>query len=230
MEHQLVKTKQKKAQNESNVTETAFLDAAEIIFSENGYAGASMRAIAKKANANLGTLHYYFGTKEALIKKTLERRLKPTFQICLQELEACWPESNKESPDITQVLNAYIKPIVDLSNDVNPEFDNLMLRTLNDPSDQIKNIFEPIKDEIVFLFIRLLKKCNKDLSIEEFYWRLVSVLGSTEYMFTKRSYLTRLSYGEFLPDDSDQGIEEVIYNLSIMFMAPSIRDKPNLVK
>jgi AcrR family transcriptional regulator len=48
-----------------------------------------MRAISEKAKGNLGTLHYYFGSKEALIKKTLERSLRPPIEKCSKRLEAC---------------------------------------------------------------------------------------------------------------------------------------------
>ncbi|MBN4059762.1 MAG: hypothetical protein COA71_03870 [SAR86 cluster bacterium] len=217
----MTQTKRKDAKNGSNASETAFLDAAELIFSERGYDGTSMRAIANEANGNVGALHYYFGSKEALIKKTIERRLRPAQEKCIERLEACWPNSTKEAPDIGSILRAYIKPIVDLSIDVNPEFDTLMRRMLNDPSTQVQTMFHQLLDETTFLFIRLLKKCNPSLAKEEFYWRLNSIMGSTNYMFSNRSDLIQLSSGQFSPSDTEQGVEELIYNISTMYMAPS---------
>jgi hypothetical protein len=130
-----------------------------------------------------------------LIKKTLERSLRPPIEKCSKRLEACWPKSDDELPDIDQILKAYIQPIVDLTITASRSFDKLMLRILNDPSPQIQTLFHQIFDEKLFFFIRLLRKCNPQLSKEEFYWRLGSIMGSTQYMFTNRSDLIRLSHG-----------------------------------
>ena len=44
----------------------AILDAAEVIFADKGFHGATTRAIAEHAQANAALIHYYFGSKEAL--------------------------------------------------------------------------------------------------------------------------------------------------------------------
>ena len=56
-----------------NTTEEAFLDAAERLLVEVGYAGMTTRAVAQAANANQGLVHYYFGTMENLLARVLER-------------------------------------------------------------------------------------------------------------------------------------------------------------
>jgi AcrR family transcriptional regulator len=54
-------------------TEEAFLDAAERLLVEVGYAGVTTRALAEKAGANHGLVHYYFGSMENLLARVLER-------------------------------------------------------------------------------------------------------------------------------------------------------------
>jgi TetR/AcrR family transcriptional regulator len=54
-------------------TEEAFLDAAERLLVEVGYAGITTRRLAKEANANHGLVHYYFGSMENLLVRVLER-------------------------------------------------------------------------------------------------------------------------------------------------------------
>jgi TetR/AcrR family transcriptional regulator len=56
-----------------NPTEEAFLDAAERLLVEIGYAGISTRNLAQAAGANQGLVHYYFGSMEALFVRVLER-------------------------------------------------------------------------------------------------------------------------------------------------------------
>ena len=54
-------------------TEDAFLDAAERLLIEVGYAGISTRRLAEEAGANHGLVHYYFGSMENLFVRVLER-------------------------------------------------------------------------------------------------------------------------------------------------------------
>jgi AcrR family transcriptional regulator len=54
-------------------TEEAFLDAAERLLIEVGYAGISTRRLAEEAAANHGLVHYYFGSMENLFVRVLER-------------------------------------------------------------------------------------------------------------------------------------------------------------
>jgi AcrR family transcriptional regulator len=54
-------------------SEDAFLDAAERLLVEVGYAGITTRRLAQEANANHGLVHYYFGSMENLLVRVLER-------------------------------------------------------------------------------------------------------------------------------------------------------------
>ncbi|HET9740334.1 MAG TPA: TetR/AcrR family transcriptional regulator [Solirubrobacteraceae bacterium] len=54
-------------------TQDAFLDAAERLLIEVGYAGISTRRLAEEAGANHGLVHYYFGSMENLFVRVLER-------------------------------------------------------------------------------------------------------------------------------------------------------------
>lgn len=54
-------------------TEQKFLDAAERLLVEVGYAGITTRRLADEAGVNLGLLHYYFGSVEELFVQVLER-------------------------------------------------------------------------------------------------------------------------------------------------------------
>jgi len=54
-------------------TEERFLDAAERMLIEVGYASISTRRLAEEAGANHGLVHYYFGSMEHLFLRVLER-------------------------------------------------------------------------------------------------------------------------------------------------------------
>ena len=54
-------------------TEEAFLDAAERLLIEIGYAKITTRRLGEEAGANHGLIHYYFGSMEQLFVRVLER-------------------------------------------------------------------------------------------------------------------------------------------------------------
>lgn len=57
-------------------TAARILDAAERLFTVYGLEGTSTRAIADAAQANIGLLAYYFGSKEGLFDAVLSRRIE----------------------------------------------------------------------------------------------------------------------------------------------------------
>jgi AcrR family transcriptional regulator len=56
-----------------NATEQSFLDAAERLLVEVGYANITTRRLAEEAGANLGLVHYYFGSMKQVFIRVLER-------------------------------------------------------------------------------------------------------------------------------------------------------------
>jgi TetR/AcrR family transcriptional regulator len=54
-------------------TVETFLDAAERLLIEVGYAGITTRRLAAEAGANQGLVHYYFGSMDELLAQVLER-------------------------------------------------------------------------------------------------------------------------------------------------------------
>ena len=202
-----------------NQSEIAFLDAAEIMFGEYGYGGTSMRAVAEQANANLGAINYYFGSKEVLMKKVLERSMQAANLERLEKLRRYKRDSEREAPDFMQLLKAFIEPLF-VIHKVNPVFDKMVLRVINDPAPQVQKIFRQFFSESSALFIELSRKCNPSLTMEESYWRLSSVMGALVQMLVGRADLSLISGGEFSFTDEDMGLELVIRNLYRLYMAP----------
>jgi AcrR family transcriptional regulator len=56
-----------------SAAEEALLDAAERVLVEAGYAAITTRRLAEEAGVNHGLVHYYFGSVENLLVRTLER-------------------------------------------------------------------------------------------------------------------------------------------------------------
>jgi TetR/AcrR family transcriptional regulator len=90
-----------RAENERNI-----LEAAERVFAEAGFEGASTAAIARRAGVPKANLHYYFATKEILYRAVIERVLTAWLAAA---------RSFDESDDPAEALSRYIGAKMDLA-------------------------------------------------------------------------------------------------------------------
>ncbi|WP_428699019.1 TetR/AcrR family transcriptional regulator [Stappia sp.] len=88
--------------------ERAILKAAEEVFAESGFRGATTGMIADRAGIPKANLHYYFPTKEALYRRVVEH----IFNIWLDAAN-----SFDESDDPVEALTAYISKKMDISRE-----------------------------------------------------------------------------------------------------------------
>src|SRR6516225_5852882 len=85
----------------------ALLDAAEALYAENGFDGVALRALTQRAGTNLGSVNYYFGSKENLFRDVVGRRLRPINARRLQALETALAKAGANPPKLEEVLDAF---------------------------------------------------------------------------------------------------------------------------
>lgn len=73
-------------------TQVRLLDAAERLIGERGVDAVSLRAINAEAGSNVAAAHYHFGSKEALVRAVLDRRMAVLGERRLEQLAALAPE------------------------------------------------------------------------------------------------------------------------------------------
>ncbi|MFQ5510789.1 MAG: TetR/AcrR family transcriptional regulator [Candidatus Krumholzibacteriia bacterium] len=88
-------------------TRTRILDTAERLFAEQGYAATSLRQVCGKARVNLGSIHYYFKSKQELFRAVLSRRVRPLDTKRLELLEQLESDGNLT---LESVIEAFIGP------------------------------------------------------------------------------------------------------------------------
>ena len=89
--------------------ERALLEAAEGVFAEQGFAGATTAEIARRAGVPKANLHYYFPTKEGLYRSVIERVLTAWLAAA---------SSFDTSDDPRLALSAYIGAKMDLAREM----------------------------------------------------------------------------------------------------------------
>lgn len=92
-------------------TRKVILDAAEILFSEHGYNGTSLRDIASAAKVRLSLVHYHFGNKHEIFSAAMDRKIG----LLHQEITSSFAAADAGSPDgltIDQTVAAFIQPFL----------------------------------------------------------------------------------------------------------------------
>jgi len=97
----------------------AILDCACTLFAEGGFAGTSMRKLARAAKTSQALIHHHFGTKAGLYRSVRERLVGR-----LAEAEVLTPESTAETADPVEHLTTTMRRYADFLLQ-NPEFTRL---------------------------------------------------------------------------------------------------------
>ena len=126
-------------------TQKKILDAAELLFSQNGYHGTSLRAITAEAGVNVAAVNYHFGSKEALLQNVFERRLIPLNNARIEMLEAVLSEAKEQRrrPLVRDLMHAFVAPTISF-RDSDPgarNFITLIGRSIDEPHGAVRRSF-----------------------------------------------------------------------------------------
>lgn len=95
-------------------TRTVILDAAEGLFAELGYDGASMRSVARDAHTSQALLHHHFGTKEGLHAEVTAR-----IKVRASAFAEQWVGSLRDASGEEEVVAAVDAYVSFMSEDAN---------------------------------------------------------------------------------------------------------------
>lgn len=139
------------------------LDAAELLFSENGVEGVSLRSLTREAGVNLASVHYHFGSKEAVAQAAFLRRVRPINEERLALLDRV---ERNGTPDIEGILNALYAPVLQLAQ--SPEhgrrFMRMCARFYTEPGAYLESAFEQEFAPIISRFEQALHRALPGIS------------------------------------------------------------------
>jgi AcrR family transcriptional regulator len=97
-----------------SATEDRLLEVAERLVAERGVDAVSVRSVTAEAGANVAAIHYHFGSKAALVRAVLERRIPEATarrDVLLRALEAA-----PHPPSLRAVAEAFVRPLADMAD------------------------------------------------------------------------------------------------------------------
>jgi AcrR family transcriptional regulator len=187
------------------------LDAAEQLFSEHGFDGASVRDIAATAGCNIAAVNYYFGSKDKLYTEVWRRQLVQMRDARLQAIEQVMSESNGK-PSLEDLLksfaNAFIGPFVDESR--SRWLMRLMAREMVDQHVHV-NVFveEVIKPTMSAMGEALLKACP-GLDESKIWLLIVFLAGQLIHVVHIKAMFDQTEMAEMPAFDLTDAVDNVV--------------------
>lgn len=207
-----------RAAGERGEAAEAILDAAELVFAENGFDGATTRAIGEAARANAALIHYYFGSKEALYEAVIARRsgvINDERRARLAALEA------SGTLTLETLLDALLRPTISLGREQGGNgaaYARLLGHTAAGTDPRSTRITSAYYDEIARLFIDALAGLVPGLSREAAVRGYMNTIAVAINLMAPTGRVQTLSEGRLADDD----LEEII-NQAVRFNAAGIR-------
>jgi len=174
-------------------TKDRILDAAERLFARDGFEATSLRAITTEAQVNLAAVNYHFQTKDALVEAVVGRRIRPVNEQRIGLLDAYQAQSAGAPLPLERVLDAFLRPIVEMVSGHAREFVPLIGRLYTEPGDFAEKLYKQQFEHL--RFFPVLSRILPDLPADELAWRLHFAIGALAHTMAASKMLELMSGG-----------------------------------
>ncbi len=205
----------------STDTRGRLLDAAEALFAEHGFEGASLRAITARAGANLAAANYHFRSKEALLDAVIDRRIGPVNTERLRRLDELEARAGDAPVSIEAILEAVVAPALRLSRD--PSGGAVFMRLVGRMHAESGRLWERFIERmrpIQQRFGAALARALPELSREELAWRMHFAAGAMISTMSDHCRLDQISGGLCNSQDVEGAIRRLVPFLAAGMRSP----------
>ena len=177
--------------NSSASTKERILAAAEVLFAQRGFDGASLRQLTAAAGVNLAAVNYHFGSKDKLVEQVFRRRLDA---LNASRLAALSRIAGGADTTVEDVLEAYIRPALDLSHDGSGSlFMRVLARAFAEHDDSLRQFLSANYGHVMRQFTAEFARLLPQLSKPELYWRIDLVTGALTHAMSGFGMIQRKS-------------------------------------
>jgi AcrR family transcriptional regulator len=177
--------------NSSASTKERILAAAEVLFAQRGFDGASLRQLTAAAGVNLAAVNYHFGSKDKLVEQVFRRRLDA---LNASRLAALSRIAGAADTTVEDVLEAYIRPALDLSHDGSGSlFMRVLARAFAEHDDSLRQFLSANYGHVMRQFTAEFARLLPQLSKPELYWRIDLVTGALTHAMSGFGMIQRKS-------------------------------------
>ncbi len=200
-------------------TKTRILDAAEKLFAERGFSETSLRLITSKAEVNLASVNYHFGSKKELIRAVLARYLDAFMPAATAQINALNAASAPAT--LEQILSSLVEPLLDLNalrTGGTTIFLQLLGRGYIESQGHLRWFITTHYGAHLATFVRAVSASAPHIPPAEMFWRLHFTLGTIVFTMASADALNDIAAAEF---GEHNDIEAVIRKV-IPYMAAGV--------
>lgn len=177
------------------------LDAAEYLFSRNGFHAVTLRDVAERVGIYTSLVTYYFEDKRTLFAAVYERRAGGNSRRRMAALEQYEAEAG-DHPTVEGALHAYLDTVLDIYIEGDERWMNyaaFAARVGYTPEgiELMKVHF----DRVIFKFINILKRALPHYSDEDIFWGFHFITGALMNTLANTKRIDYLSGGVCRSDD-----------------------------
>jgi AcrR family transcriptional regulator len=203
------------------------LDAAEVDFSQRGYAGTSLKEVAASCGVTQALITYYFGTKQQLFEQVFLRR---AMLISGERVTLLHELSEGKDASVRDIVRAFLLPLVALrKTDGGRAFIRLQARLHTEPPEISYSLRSTAYGDSTDAYVEALRAALPGLPAKDLYWRVTMMIGAYLYAFSDTHRLDVLAKGACDPWDANETLEQltnfIVGGLEAQASAPSASAK-----
>ena len=180
----------------AGLTKERLLVVAGELFADRGFDSVSLRMITDRANVNLASVNYHFGSKEELIGAVVDDIVRPVNERRLSLLSLI--DYTTQDP-IRKIIHAFIDPVFDLSasgNDDNKYY-KLISRCIASRDERVSSIIIKQFPEVLAQFVSALTKALPSINSNSAHLKIMFMAGALAHSLFHYENLLLISEGRF---------------------------------
>lgn len=209
------------ASRSADTTRAALIEAGLKLFGERGYAATSTREIAAEANANIGSIAYHFGGKEALRDACAQHIVATMRGFAAPVIEATPPAPDAEAAEAQLVAVIHRMSGFLLASAEAAVFVRFILSELQHPTTALDIIYRGVFEPMHGLLCRIWATAtgegpdSEDVKIAVF-----SMIGQLVYFrIGLEAVVRRMAWEQVGPDEARKIADAIIINVKAAIAA-----------
>lgn len=198
--------------------------AAEEVFADLGYDGATVKAICERAGVNIASVNYYYRSKRELyltVVKTLYGRVEPKAReiMTMDVSDVSLGSWRRVVADLVRIIGFDENASLDVQR-----FDNIIFRELNTPSEVFEEIYalclKPVADHVETIFKRFFPTMD---ARERFLW-INTLVGQLCFVKNARGFISKWRGEEFFDGGNYAGFQKHVAETLVQGLSDKIMD------
>ena len=200
----------------AGLTKERLLVVAGELFADRGFDSVSLRMITDRANVNLASVNYHFGSKEELIGAVVDDIVRPVNERRLSLLSLI--DYTTQDP-IRKIIHAFIDPVFDLSDSGNDDnkYYKLISRCIASRDERVSSIIIKQFPEVLAQFVSALTKALPSINSNSAHLKIMFMAGALAHSLFHYENLLLISEGRF-----DLNSTEVLKSELVSFLLTGI--------